>query len=218
MSDYDKDELSRLILEQNITYSEIGKMHGVSGNAIKKAAQKLGIPLPRRRKVNESENFSHSGYRKDSLVNQIADEKFISIIKESIKWVEIGEKLGYKTALSSNVKQSIEKRCSMLGMELNFVELIDITNLTKNELFEKRKNWQSARSAIQKHARKIYFNSHSSPKCVVCKYTNHVEVAHIKAVSNFGGDTTIEEINLLTNLIGLCPNHHWEFDNKLLKI
>jgi predicted restriction endonuclease len=26
----------------------------------------------------------------------------------------------------------------------------------------------------------------------------------------------VDEINSLTNLVGLCPNHHWEFDNNLL--
>ena len=30
--------------------------------------------------------------------------------------------------------------------------------------------------------------------------------------------TTIEEINNINNLIGLCPNHHWEYDNGLLEL
>jgi predicted restriction endonuclease len=45
-----------------------------------------------------------------------------------------------------------------------------------------------------------------------------VEVAHIKAVSNFSEDSLISEINDISNLIGLCPNHHWEYDNGLLDI
>ena len=216
MGKYDKDEFIRLILDKNMPYSVIGKLHGVSGNAIKKIAKNFEIPLPRRWKINDNEKFNHDGYRKHSLVNQINDEDFIILIQESTNWGEIGGKLGYKTIVSSNVKDSIKKRCSMLGMELNIVKLIDISNLTKDELFDKRKNWQSARSAIQKHARKVYLIENPTPKCVVCEYINHVEVAHIKAVSDFDGDITIAEINLLSNLIGLCPNHHWEYDNKTI--
>ena len=43
MEKYDKKELEVLILEQNKSYSFIGKLYGVSGNAIKKVAKKLGI-------------------------------------------------------------------------------------------------------------------------------------------------------------------------------
>ena len=38
-------------------------------------------------------------------------------------------------------------------------------------------------------------------------------MAHIKAVSDFNDDTLISEINDIDNLIALCPNHHWEYDN-----
>lgn len=55
-------------------------------------------------------------------------------------------------------------------------------------------------------------------KCAVCEYTNHVEVAHIKAVSSFPDTATIREVNDPSNLVGLCPNHHWEFDNGLLTL
>lgn len=46
----------------------------------------------------------------------------------------------------------------------------------------------------------------------------HVEIAHIKPVSEFDGDSTIADINSLKNLIYLCPNHHWEFDNNIIKL
>jgi len=35
-----------------------------------------------------------------------------------------------------------------------------------------------------------------------------VEIAHIKAVSEFGDSATLKEINHIDNLVGLCPNHH----------
>lgn len=217
---YIKSDLEKLILEQNKPYSLIGKMYGVSGAAIKKAARKFGIPLPRRRNVSKCENFSHKGYRKNSNVFKISDEEFKQIINDSETWVKIGEKLGYKHGVSSNIKSAIETRCSMLGVELNMC--INKSNFvldkTKGELFENRKNWQSARSAIQKLAREIYFENNISPKCKICGYSNHVEVAHIRPVSDFPDTALIREINSIENLIGLCPNHHWEYDNGILKI
>lgn len=47
-----------------------------------------------------------------------------------------------------------------------------------------------------------------NPKCKICGYNKHIEVAHIKAVSEFSDSTLISEINDINNLIGLCPNHH----------
>ena len=49
-------------------------------------------------------------------------------------------------------------------------------------------------------------------------YDKHYEVCHIKAVSDFSEDTPITVINHIDNLVALCPNHHWEFDNGLLDI
>lgn len=217
---YNKEELEKLILEQNKPYSFIGRIYGVSGAAIKKAARKYEIPLPRRRVINDKENFSHKGFKKNSKVFAISDEEFINVIKESKTWVEIGEKLGYKNGVSSNVKNAIETRSSMLGVELNSClnETKLVLEMTKKELFENRKNWQSARSAIQKEARKVFFSSNFTPKCAICGYDKHVEVAHIKSVSDFSDSATIKEINSIDNLIGLCPNHHWEYDNGILEL
>ena len=93
-----------------------------------------------------------------------------------------------------------------------------LQNVTKGELFSKRKNWQSARTAIRKHAADIYFTKTTNPQCVVCGYTKHVQVAHRVSVSSFPAETLLTEINHITNLVGLCPNCHWEFDHDLLKL
>lgn len=216
---YNKEELAKLILEENRSYSSIGELYGVSGAAIKKAAKALGIPLPIRRTINDAENFSHAGYKKNSLVNTPTDEEFANIIKNSSTWKEVGEKLGYKNALSLNVKESIIFRCSMLGVEpIIKSDESFILEKTKGELFKCRKNWQSARSAIQKNARAVYKTFNPQPKCAICGYSKCVEVAHKKAVSDFEDNATVREINSIENLIGLCPNHHWEFDNGMLKI
>ena len=220
MERYNKEELEKLILEQNKSYSTIGKLYGISGNAIKKAAKKLGITLPRRRTINAKENFSHSGNRKQfSLVNSISEDEFRNIIQNSETWKDIGKKLGYKSKnLSSNVKDSIMERCSKLGMELNLKPIESILDKTKGELFSSRKNWQSARSTIRKFAEAAFKEANPSPKCAICGYHHHVEIAHIKAVSKFEDSATIREINSIDNLIGLCPNHHWEYDNGILEL
>lgn len=53
-------------------------------------------------------------------------------------------------------------------------------------------------------------------KCENCGYDKHIESAHINALSNFPLDTKVSVANSPSNLIGLCPNCHWEFDKGLL--
>lgn len=87
---------------------------------------------------------------------------------------------------------------------------------TKQCLFSESKNWQSARSSIQKHARFIY-ESYQKPKnCLICGYTAHYEICHIKSVASFPSESLIVQINAIDNLIALCPTHHWEFDNNVI--
>jgi len=55
-------------------------------------------------------------------------------------------------------------------------------------------------------------------ECQVCGYSKHVEVCHIKPISDFDNTTLISEINHESNLYILCPNCHWEFDHGILTI
>lgn len=54
--------------------------------------------------------------------------------------------------------------------------------------------------------------------CRRCGYTHHVELAHIKPITEFPDDTLLGEVNSPANLIPLCPNCHWEMDNGILAI
>lgn len=47
-----------------------------------------------------------------------------------------------------------------------------------------------------------------------CGYNKHYEVCHVKDIKDFDRDSTVYEINHADNLIHLCPNCHWEFDNQ----
>lgn len=203
---YDKEELKKLLSDEKNTYAKIARMYGVSVSSIKKAAKKFHIDLPKVRPVLTS------------LVYVPSDDEFSSIIQTSNTWKEIGVKLGYKTKnLSSNVKQTILQRCESLNISVKLSKMFDLLSVKKGDLFRYRKNWQSARSAIAKLAKIVYFENKEA-KCELCGYDKHIEVAHIKSVSSFGDDATIREIDNINNLIGLCPNHHWEYDHGLLNL
>lgn len=66
-------------------------------------------------------------------------------------------------------------------------------------------------------ARQIYKKSKKPRQCFICGYNNHIEICHIKAIKDFDLLTAISIINDIDNLIALCPNHHWELDNGLIK-
>lgn len=89
---------------------------------------------------------------------------------------------------------------------------------TKGGIFGGGRSWQAGRSCIQDHARKAFFTLNPEACCARCGYSKHVEVCHIKAVSEFEETATLGEINAISNLVGLCPNHHWEFDHGFLTI
>jgi predicted restriction endonuclease len=55
-------------------------------------------------------------------------------------------------------------------------------------------------------------------QCAVCSYSLHVDTCHRKAINSFPDNALIQEINNAKNLIGLCKNHHWEFDHGYLAI
>ena len=55
-------------------------------------------------------------------------------------------------------------------------------------------------------------------KCFACGYNKHIEVCHKRPISEFSLATKMGVVNSKENLVYLCPNHHWELDNKLLKL
>lgn len=89
---------------------------------------------------------------------------------------------------------------------------------TKRELINNSKSYQIARTKISKNARLIYLNSNKPKYCLICGYNKHIEICHIRAVSDFPDDAFIGEINDPINLMSLCPTHHWEFDNDMLDL
>ncbi len=93
-----------------------------------------------------------------------------------------------------------------------------IANLTKDQIMNRYSKYYIGRNMIRKHANNVFNQSNKEKKCAICGYKNHIDVAHIKSVSDYSGDTLISEINHIDNLIGLCLNHHWEYDNAIIDL
>lgn len=88
---------------------------------------------------------------------------------------------------------------------------------TKGGLYELRGGRTQGRSTLSRLARSTYVNSSLPKHCVYCGYDTHYEVCHIRPVSDFPPEALVSDINAMTNLVALCPNHHWELDNGKLQ-
>lgn len=93
-----------------------------------------------------------------------------------------------------------------------------VIHKTKKELFKSRRNWQSARTSIRRIAQVTIEKTGIEKCCYVCGYSKHVHICHKKSVSSFDNSATVQEINNISNLVYLCPNHHWELDNMILTL
>lgn len=89
---------------------------------------------------------------------------------------------------------------------------------TKQSLFDNASNYTSARNTLQRHALRVLKQSGAIKECVICGYSNCIHTCHIQSVKSFENNALVCEINVLDNLVFLCPNHHWEFDNGHLDI
>lgn len=105
---------------------------------------------------------------------------------------------------TSKPRQTLCKNCNS-----NFV---DWSKVSKSDMKTRYKNINQYHARIRSIARQNY----QKTECENCGYAKHVEICHIKPVAEFPDTAFISEINQPTNLIALCPNCHWEFDNGYL--
>jgi hypothetical protein len=92
----------------------------------------------------------------------------------------------------------------------------DWSKITLGEARRIRK--YQAHSRIRELARVAYYRSGKTSNCYICGYTLKIDVAHIKAISSYDDATPVSVVNSIDNLVGLCPNHHWEFDHGHLSL
>jgi 5-methylcytosine-specific restriction endonuclease McrA len=85
-------------------------------------------------------------------------------------------------------------------------------DFTLQEAVYEKHHRSSAYALIRSRAR-LTDKAKRITACEKCGYDKHVEVCHIKPISDFSPNTKLSEINSETNLIILCPNCHWEFDH-----
>lgn len=156
--------------------------------------------------IEVAENKCVSETRKKKFCNLSCSAKFNNKLRKKDKYCLIcGTKI-------DNGKYC--QKCKPISFNKKFLEL---QNKTKGELIRER-GYFKARSAITKNARTVYFKNNNITKCKICGYDKYIEVCHIKPVSDFSDDSKISEINNIKNLVGLCPNHHKEFDNNILDL
>lgn len=87
-----------------------------------------------------------------------------------------------------------------------------LSNKTIHEVLYGGKGHRSNRYGyVRWHARKAIADR--TKKCEKCGYDNHVEICHIKPIKDFDPCSLLSEVNSPENLLLLCPNCHWEFDN-----
>lgn len=130
----EKENLEKLI-KDGIPYEEIGRQYGVTGNAVKKAANRLGIILPQKREINPNETFGKGrnditefceycgkefkhaaylgvvGFCSDECKNNFSKEKTISKqepnVKEFYNKKNIGD-LGEQIAIGELAKYGLQ--------------------------------------------------------------------------------------------------------------
>jgi len=76
-------------------------------------------------------------------------------------------------------------------------------------------SWRNFHVSMREMSRANYAKS-KRPKICQCGYQLHVDICHIKQISNFNEDTLLSVVNHSDNLVALCKNCHWEFDNGYL--
>lgn len=133
---------------------------------------------------------------------------------------------GHKIGRKQKIKNC--KRCKkpILGNRINvcktcrpLIKTIDGSyqqaSMVTKEMISTNDTQQYRR--IRNQARNIAFDNNLLKSCAYCGYSLHVECCHKHSIESFPNSTLISEINSLQNLIGLCRNHHWEYDNGYLE-
>jgi hypothetical protein len=74
---YTKEELEKYIFEDNLSYEKIGELYNITGAAIKKAALRYGLKLPKRRSINSNETFNKGTTKCDKGICLNCGKEFI---------------------------------------------------------------------------------------------------------------------------------------------
>lgn len=112
-------------------------------------------------------------------------------------------------------------RCKIHQKEYIETRYDYIQELTLEDYWSKKSLSNLHSSSKNAHIRLLarsHFKDLKNKPCSNCGYDKHVELCHIKPIKEFKSDSKIKDINSYSNLIQLCPNCHWEFDNGFLNL
>lgn len=114
----------------------------------------------------------------------------------------------YRIVKEKAIPYKIKKDVKIIKME-------NVNEDTIGDLIYNQFHRSAAHNKIRLRAKNI-LKKMKINSCENCGYNKHIECAHIIPLSNFPLDTKVYVANAKANLIGLCPNCHWEFDKGLL--
>jgi len=127
----------------------------------------------------------------------------------------------YNNVKGQSPKRKPEGNCKSCGISLSkrwtyckpcWQKKITPLDMSLEEATYYKHHKSSAYALVRARARAVAKKLGWS-SCSNCGYDKHIEIAHIKAVSDFSEDTLVSVINSPSNLIPLCRNCHWEFDH-----
>ena len=81
----EKDTLEQLI-NQGVSYEEIGRRYGCSGSNIKKVATRIGIELQQRRSINECETFNKGSHKVSTAICLNCSKEFLKYANTTGKY------------------------------------------------------------------------------------------------------------------------------------
>ena len=87
-------------------------------------------------------------------------------------------------------------------------------DMTLQEAIFTKHHKTSAYALVRTRAR-IVIKKLGIKSCQHCGYDKHIEACHRIPIGDFELTTLLSVINSPDNLLGLCPNCHWEFDHNL---
>lgn len=116
-------------------------------------------------------------------------------------------------------KQFCNKSCA--ASFRNAKDGILVVNKTLGYYTKDKKYLSGKCQHVRKDARRVLEGSNVEKVCFYCK--NHefdeiLEVHHIKGVLEFDLDDYISDINDVSNLMWLCPNHHTMLEKELIQL
>ena len=127
-----------------------------------------------------------------------------------------GRKTGYIYKYCDRCRNLFRKEHGTKAAIKQYGGIMDSAHITKGELIVKYGKSEAPRSYITRQARAVYFSSDKPKHCACCVYSKHIDVCHIKSISSLPDSATVQEMNALSNLVGLCKTHHWEFDRGIM--